>query len=499
MARWESEAVKSYPYATVLPEANLNERGSPRRKARNMKIKVIEKSYAEVMKQREKKKKHIKPKKPSIFFRTLMKLVAAPDLKSARFTSEKIGMEKLGRGESALYLMNHSSFIDLEIVAQLLYPRPFNIITTSDGFIGKNWLMRQIGCIPTNKFVTDTTLVRDILYAVRKKKSSIVLFPEAGYSFDGTSTTLPNTTAGLIKLLGIPVVMIHAYGAFSRDPLYNNLQKRAVSVHATEKYTLSAEDVKKMSVEEIDAVVEEAFSFDNFEWQNENRVRIDEPFRADGLNRVLYKCPHCLTEGKMLGSGITIGCTVCKETYVLNEYGHLDYVGAADDSADIPSERAVEDASGRASAGKFTRIPDWYRWERECAKEELLSGKYSVDLPVDIFMTVDTKRLYRVGEGRLRHSRDGFLLESDDRAISYEQKPTASYTVNSDFNWYELGDMISIGNNTHLFYCFPKTKEDIVAKMRLSAEELYKIVKQESDERRAARKKESAESLTDVN
>ena len=431
-----------------------------------MKIKVIEKSYNEVMAQREKhKEKHKKPKKPNIFFRTLMKLVAAPDLKNTKFTSEKIGMERLGKGECALYLMNHSSFIDLEIVAELLYPRPFNIITTSDGFIGKNWLMRQIGCIPTNKFVTDMTLVRDIIYAVRKKKSSVVLFPEAGYSFDGTSTTLPDTTAGLVKMLGIPVVMIHAYGAFSRDPLYNNLRKRAVHVHATERYTLSAEDVKNMSTEEINEIIKKEFTFDNFEWQNEHHIKIDEPFRADGLNRVLYKCPHCLAEGKMKGEGIELRCKECGETYILNEYGHLEYK-----SSDGTSKEC----------GKFSRIPDWYLWERDSVREELLSGKYSVDIPVDICMTVDTKHLYHIGEGRFFHGPYGFRIEGD--SFTYEQKPKASYTVNSDFNWYEIGDLISIGNNTHLFYCFPKVDYDIVAKIRLAAEELYKIEKAKNQE-----------------
>ena len=448
-----------------------------------MKIKVIEKSYSEVMEIAGQKRKHKKPIRPSMFFRTLMKLISAPDLKSARFTKEKIGMEKLGKNESALYLMNHSSFIDLEIVADLLYPRPFNIITTSDGFIGKEWLMRQIGCIPTNKFVTDTTLVRDILYAVRKKKSNVVLFPEAGYTFDGKATTLPDTTAGLIKLLGIPVVTITSFGAFSRDPLYNNLQKRNVPVHAVEKYALSAEDIKRMSAEEIDAVVSEAFSFDGFEWQHENKIKINEPFRADGLNRVLYKCPHCQAEGEMLGRGIFLTCKHCNETYVLNEYGYLEYKGKSISPESLSAEN-TEEAENRDGA-KFKRIPDWYEWERECVKAELLEDKYSFDIPVDVCMTVDTRCIYHVGEGKLIHNKDGFKLTANDNSFSYEHKPKSSHTVNSDFNWYELGDIVSFGTNNFLFYCFPKVSGDVVSKMRLAAEELYKILKAEDIEKRA--------------
>ncbi len=237
-------------------------------------------------------KKHIRPKKPNILFRTLLKIVSVPDLLATRFTYKKIGMEKLQKNEPCLYLMNHSSFIDLKIVSHILYPRPFNIVCTSDGFVGKNWLMRNLGCVPTKKFITDSVLVRDMVYCAKKLGSSILIYPEASYTFDGTATPLPDSFAKCVKMLGIPVVMIKTFGAFSRDPLYNCLQRRKVKVGATMEYILSPEDIKAKSVEEINGIITEQFTFDGFRWQQENGVKITENFRADGLNRVLYKCPH---------------------------------------------------------------------------------------------------------------------------------------------------------------------------------------------------------------
>ena len=94
-------------------------------------------------------------------------------------------------------------------------------------------------------------------------------------------------------------------------------------------------------------------------------------------------------------------------------------------------------------------------------------------------MTVDTKKLYRVGEGRLTHNKDGFKLVGCDGKINYKHKPLTSYSLYSDFNWYEIGDMICIGNYDALYYCFPKNKGDIVAKARLATEELYKLLVEE--------------------
>ena len=419
-----------------------------------MKIKVTEKSLEEVLAKPH--KKHKKPKRPDIFFRTLMKVVSLPDLKKTHFKCERIGLDKLGNDEPCLVLMNHSSFIDLEIVASLMYPRSFNIVATTDSFIGKSWLMRHIGCIPTKKFISDPTLVRDMMHAVRKLKSSVVLFPEASYSFDGTATPLPDTIGKCIKMLGVPVVMIRTYGAFHRDPLYNNLQVRHVNVSATEELLLTAEDVKSMSDTEIAAIVNEKFSFDNFAWQKESHTKISEPFRADYLNRVLYKCPECGAEGEMHGEGVTISCKRCGLSYALDEYGYL---------------------TAESGEPKFDHIPSWYAWQREEVKRELTDGSYRLDVPVDIMMTVDTCGLYHIGEGRLVHTVDGFKLEGCDGKLHYEQKPLASYSLYSDFNWYEVGDVISIGNGEAQYYCFPKTNRDVVAKARLAAEELYRIVK----------------------
>lgn len=420
-----------------------------------MKIKNTEISY-EALSSME-APKHILPKTPNIFFRTLLKLVSLPELWSVGFKCRRVGMERLGKKEPALILMNHSSFIDLKIAPYVLYPRKFNIVATLDAFIGKEWLMRQIGCIPTRKFVFDIGLVKDITRCIKKNKTSVLMYPEAGYSFDGRATTLPDSLGRFVKMLGAPLVVLETFGAYHRDPLYNELQKRRVKVSAELRYVLSAEEIEKMTAEEIDAVIKKEFSFDAFKWQQENKICINEPFRADGLERILYKCPHCNAEGSMEGKGISLRCSACGESWELTEYGFM------------------KGASGQT---RFEHIPHWYEWQRECVRGELERGDYGFCVPVDIYAVVNTRGVYKIGKGELRHSCEGFSLTGCEGKLEYSQKSVSLYTLNSDFYWYCLGDVIGIGNSKILYYCMPTEDRYAVGKARLATEEIFKLLKE---------------------
>ena len=208
-----------------------------------MKIKTAKMAYEEVLALPA--PLHEKPIRQRVVFRILLLVLSLLDLWRTRFTYETIGLEKLGREEPCLVLMNHSSFIDLKIAARLLVTRPYHVICTADGFVGKRRLLRWIGCIPTRKFMMDVTLVQDMVYAVRELKSSVLMYPEASYSFDGTQTPLPDSIGKCLKVLKVPVVIIRTHGAFARDPLYNNLQLRKVRVSADVEYLLSAKEIEE--------------------------------------------------------------------------------------------------------------------------------------------------------------------------------------------------------------------------------------------------------------
>ena len=419
-----------------------------------MKIKVKKKTFEEVLSLPVKKRQ--KPIRQSRILKLLVAILSFFELRKVKFKYNCFGMEKLDKKQPCLILMNHSSFLDLKIAFRIFRKRRFNIVSTEDTFIGKKTLMRFLGCTSTLKFLPDTMLVRDMMYIINKLNCSVLMYPEACYTFDGTATTMPEKSLGkCLKLLKVPLVIVETKGAFHYDPLYNGLQLRKVDVSADVTYVLSPEEIAQKSVDELNDIIKKYFSFDNFKWQQENKIKISEPFRADGLNRVLYKCPHCLKEGMMVGKGTTLKCEHCNTEYELTEYGFL------------------KNLNGES---KFSHVPDWYKWERECVKQEVLNDSYMLDTEVDIYMVVDSKCFYKVGDGRLTHTKaDGFNLVGCEGKLNYNQKPGSLYCLNSDFFFYEIGDVIGIGDQTARYYCFPKNCKDVVCKARLAQEEIYKI------------------------
>ena len=418
-----------------------------------MKINTRNLPYEEVLKLP--RLEHRTPRMPSRLLAGVVRIGSAPTLWKTKFHYTTERMELVG-DEPCLILMNHCSFTDMKLAYGIFYPRPLGIVTSVDamtGILGK--LMRILGCTPTHKYVSDLTLIKDMEYMLKTNKTSVLMYPEAGYSFDGRTTTLPRKLGILMKKLGVPVVTVITQGAFHRDPLYNMLQIQDVKVSAHVKCLATAEELKELSVAELDARLDEAFSFDNFAWQRDNRISIDVPFRADGLHRILYKCPHCGAENRMEGKGIHLTCHECGRQWEMDEFGQL---------------HALEGET------EYPHIPDWYAWERECVRKELEEGTYLLDTDVQIGIQVNLDGICMIGTGHLTHSLNGFHLTGADGQLDYTQSPVAAHTLYADYYWYEIGDVIGIGNNEFSYFCFPGADVS-VTKARLATEELYKLQK----------------------
>lgn len=366
---------------------------------------------------------------------------------------EKIGLE--GLKPPYMLLSNHMAFIDFELIALGTRPYRVNNVVNIDGYYRRPWLLTWIGAICTRKFTTDFHLVKSIR-RVLKRGDILCMYPEARYSPAGITSFLPDSLGKLIKMNKVPVVVAIHHGNYLHAPVWNVPKKRKVPLHTTMKLLFTAEDTQTLSVDELNTRLKEAFKYDEYKYQKENGIRITEEYRAEGMHKILYKCPHCMTESRMASKGAELYCEACGKRWTLNEDGTL-----------MANEGETE----------FSRVPDWFLWEREEVRKEIERGEYFFSDTVDVHSLPRCWNFEALGKATLTHDeKNGFVLEGHYRGRDYriERAPlqTNSLHVEYDFPHIKPFDCVDISTENDSFYCFP-TKQNVVTKLAFATEIIY--------------------------
>ena len=367
---------------------------------------------------------------------------------------EKIGME--GLKAPYMLLSNHMHFIDFELAAMGTWPHPVSNVVSIDGYVIKGFLLEWIGAIATRKFTTDIHLVKSIRH-VLKRGDVLAMYPEARYTPCGTLSFLPESLGKLIKMNKVPVVTVVHHGNHLYAPFWNVFKKKKnVPMHAVYKKILTPEQIASMSVEEINATLRRELQYDDYRYQKENGIRITEPFRAEGLHKVLYQCPHCGTEFRMDSKGTELFCNACGKRWNWNEDGNL---------------QALDGET------EFDHIPDWFAWERTQVSRQIDNGTYRFDEEVEVFSLPRILHYIPLGKARLTQTpENGFLLEGNHRNAPYrihrQGAQTNSLHVEYDFGPIDGKDYVDISTENDSFYCRINTP-GLITKMAFATEEIY--------------------------
>ena len=387
------------------------------------------------------------------FWTGLIWVLSKIALMGKQYKVETVNMD--GLKPPYMLLSNHMHFIDFELAAMATWPHPVSNVVSIDGYVVKFFLLEWIGAIATRKFTTDIHLVKSIR-KVLQRGDILSMYPEARYSPCGTTAFLPDSLGKLIRMNKVPVVAVVHHGNHLYAPFWNFRSKRKVPFHTVFTQILTAEQAKTMSVDEINATLRQALQYDDYRYQKEQGIRITEPYRAEGLHKVLYQCPHCKEEFTMDSTGAELFCTACGKRWVWQEDGYL---------------KATEGET------EFDHIPDWFTWERQQVKEQIENGTYSFEDEVTVYSLPRVLRYIPLGKAKLTHDPEhGFQLEGYYRDAKYyihrEPAQTNSLHVEYDFGPLKKKDCLDISTENDSFYCIP-TKENILAKLAFATEEIY--------------------------
>ena len=394
------------------------------------------------------------PRRTKWYLMPLSILISLPDVIKHRAKITKTGME--GIRPPYVLLCNHNAFLDFKVATKAFWPQRANYVVAIDGFIGREKLLRDVGCICKRKFTSDPRLIRQLVRTVRNGDIAVI-YPEARYSLCGTTAVLPRSLGRLCRLLGVPVVTLICHGHHVNSPFWNLHDRGVKPVEAEMKLLFTPEELKTVPPEELNRRLVEAFQYDDHRWQKERGIRITYKKRAEGLHKVLYQCAACGTDFRMASEGAELFCRACGKRWELTELGEL---------------RAV---SGET---EFTHVPDWYEWERENVRREVKAGTYSSgELPVHVDTLPNAKRFIRLGNGTLVHDMNGFVCRGTDAdGDPFEMvKPVPSlYSCHIEYEYLgRFGDCVDLNTLEDTWYIYPECEDFAVTKMALATEELY--------------------------
>ena len=395
------------------------------------------------------------PIRQPIFFVWLIWFLSKILLIGKKYKITKVNME--GLKPPYMVLSNHMYFIDFELAAMVTTPHRVNNVVNLDGYYRKAWLMELIGAIGTRKFTNDIHLVKSI-YKVLRRGDVLCMYPEARYSPCGITSYMPDSVGALVKRARVPVVTIVHHGNHLQSPFWNFRKPRKVPLHTIATKTLTPEDIEKMSIEEINAHLRQALSYDDYQYQKDNGILITEPDRAEGMHKILYQCPHCMAESKMSSKGAEIFCTECGKRWTLKEDGELE---ANDGNTE------------------FVRVPDWFLWQREQVKAEIERGEYSFFDEVDVYSQPRAMGFVHLGPGKVSHDPErGFVLDGHHNGADYhiERAPIQTNSLHIEYDWCYLKphDCIDISTENDSFMCYPK-KQNVVTKLGFATEIIYQM------------------------
>lgn len=330
-------------------------------------------------------------KKPNIFCYRLaqaVSFVVAKIIFKRKFIRNEIKREK----GPFVVIANHQAAYDfVNLIGARKEPMTFVISNSFYSSLPIKGFFDKLGVIPKQQFQTTVKDMKNIKAVIDEGKV-LVIYPAGLMCEDGVSTPIPSATYKFLKWLGVDVYVAKTSGTYFAMPKWAK-GMRAGKTYMDIYKLFSAEELKNIDVSEIKEKTDEALLFDAYREQEEKRVVYSKKGNVEGLENVLYMCPHCKAEFavKVKHSNI-LYCEKCGYEQYSDEYSLLHK---------------------KSSIGEEIRyVSDWSKFIYNNVKEQIKKGELTQLVDDTIIKMIDNKRnkFREVGKGRVTLNKDGFYL-----------------------------------------------------------------------------------------
>lgn len=293
-----------------------------------------------------------------------------------------------------LLLSNHLSAIDFAYFTTPFFGKKVNFVVAENMMYSTPFfatLIQGYHAITKKQFYADYTCIKNIKRNI-DAGISVIMCPEGKVSAEGKTGPIAFSIAKLVKWLGCPVASCVLEGSGLTLPKWaSGIRRNRVVCNLD--VMLTAEQVKAMSAAEIMAEIERALAHNEHVWQQENGFRYRGKHLAEGLERLLYKCPHCGTDFSVATEGNAIFCKKCGFRAEYTDRGAIEPRG---ETAECPS-----------------RIDLWFEWQKGEVAAETENPDFVLEKPVNLFVENARRNGYRfVTAGVLTMTRDELTFRS---------------------------------------------------------------------------------------
>ncbi len=343
--------------------------------------------------------------------RPLVRLWMRHDSKRKVFLGEGIDLK---RKEPYVMLANHTFTFDV-IHVPLPFKRVPFIVANQTLFKKKatKFLVSQVAhVISKQKGQSDTSTVRDLIGAV-KRGYPILIFPEGDSTFFGETGHIEESTMKLIKKLELDVITCNVKGGYLSKPRWATGKRKNRYAEFHYELSLSKENVKELSVEEISEIVKEKLYHNAYDFQKEFHISHPGKNLSEGLEDVLYVCPVCHQLHHIRTEKNTITCQFCQTKGYVDEYGFIQ---------GFPYDNLIE----------------WNKFQRQF-KDELRKSEIQSEA-IMYFVNDENLSLEKIGKVCLSYKDDHFSVEgSYHQQIPVVNIATPTLTLRCDFSFFYDG------------------------------------------------------------
>ena len=225
-----------------------------------------------------------------------------------------------------LILSNHQTGFDHFLVAMGFW-FGINYVATDTifrhGFLSK-LMVALVQPIPYSKGSSDLLALKNML-SVIKDGGCVTMFPSGNRSVYGEESPILPGTGKLAKKFNVPLVLMQIRGGYNTLPRWK-AKRNVGKMRAAVVRVLQPEEMAAMSWEEVDEIIQESLSFNEFEYNRKAQIPYRGKHKAEYLESILFYCPECSSMTGLCSQGNELFCKDCSARVRVNDTGFFEGV-----------------------------------------------------------------------------------------------------------------------------------------------------------------------------